>query len=158
MQKLAPCLWFDSEAEEAARYYTQIFPNSRILQTTYYGEGGHKPAGTVLTVTFEILGMEYMALNGGPNFPFTEAVSFIVYCDNQEEIDRYWNRLTAEGGAPVQCGWLKDRYGLSWQIAPSNLATLISSEHPQKAQAVMRALMSMVKLDLAALQDAYDRA
>ena len=155
MPRITPCLWFDHQAEEAATFYTSIFPRSRVLQTTRYGENMPRPAGSVLTVRFELDGQELLALNGGPAFRFSEAVSFVVPCETQDEIDRYWSKL-ADGGEESQCGWLKDRYGLSWQIVPATLHEMISSSDPARAQRVLDAIMGMVKLDIAALRRAYD--
>lgn len=157
---ITPCLWFDSQAEEAARFYTGIFPQSRVNQITYYGKEGRdvhgQSEGTVLTVEFELAGQAFTALNGGPLFKFTEAVSFQVACDTQQEVDGYWEKLSA-GGDPKaqQCGWLKDRYGLSWQIGPSNMGELMDSANPAAAGRVMTALLQMKKLDLAALNRAH---
>jgi predicted 3-demethylubiquinone-9 3-methyltransferase (glyoxalase superfamily) len=154
-QLITPCLWFDSQAEEAANFYTGIFPNSKITAISRYNQEGYEqhqqPAGKVMTVAFEIKGQPYTALNGGPIFKFTEAVSFQVMCDTQEEIDHYWNKLT-EGGQAVQCGWLKDKFGLSWQIIPSVLPQLMSD--PKKAPAVTKAFMQMVKFDIEKLKQA----
>jgi predicted 3-demethylubiquinone-9 3-methyltransferase (glyoxalase superfamily) len=156
LQRITPCLWFDDQAEPAAHFYVSTFPNSRIGAVSHYGEAGfeihHRPAGSVLTVKFELDGQSFMALNGGPVFRFTEAISLVVSCDTQEEIDHYWNRL-GEGGEPKaqQCGWLKDRYGLSWQIVPSMLEQLMTG--PASGR-VMEALLKMKKLDIAALQAA----
>jgi predicted 3-demethylubiquinone-9 3-methyltransferase (glyoxalase superfamily) len=156
LQRITPCLWFDDQADLAAHFYISIFPNSRIGAVSHYGEAGfeihHRPAGSVLTVKFELDGQSFMALNGGPVFRFTEAISLVVSCDTQEEIDHYWNRL-GEGGEPKaqQCGWLKDRYGLSWQIVPSMLEQLMTG--PASGR-VMEALLKMKKLDIAALQAA----
>lgn len=155
MNPIYPCLWFDTQAAEAASFYTSIFENSRILETTYYGENMPLPAGTVLTVTFEINGRRFMALNGGPLYQFTEAISLMAPCETQAELDRVWDRLL-EGGQEVQCGWLKDKYGLFWQVVPANLDELLSSGDQARSQRVMDAIMGMVKLDIAALQQAYD--
>ena len=151
--KISPMLWFDTQAEEAAKFYTGIFKNSKIGAVSRYGKGMPMPEGTAMTVSFEIDGQTFNALNGGPQFKFTEAISLVVNCDTQEEIDRYWDQLTSGGGKPVQCGWLKDKYGLSWQIVPSILPKLASGE---KSGRVMQALMQMVKLDIAKLQAAAD--
>jgi len=153
MQRITPFLWFDTEAEEAANFYVGIFDNSEVTNIARYGESGPGPAGGVMTVNFRLDGQEFVALNGGPHFKFTEAVSFVVNCQTQEEIDRLWNAL-AKGGEEVQCGWLKDRYGLSWQIVPSVLGHLMSEPDPEKGQRVMQAMLGMVKLDIAALQQA----
>ncbi|MDZ4817689.1 MAG: VOC family protein [Planctomycetota bacterium] len=153
MQKITPFLWFDSQAEEAAKFYTSIFPNSKITHVARYPEGGPAPAGSVMTVAFELQGEKFTALNGGPIFKFTEAISLVVHCETQQEIDHYWERLTADGGQPVQCGWLKDKYGLSWQIVPANIGELMTGS-PEKSGRVMAAMMQMIKLDIATLQNA----
>jgi predicted 3-demethylubiquinone-9 3-methyltransferase (glyoxalase superfamily) len=155
MQKISPYLWFTNQAEEAANHYTSIFKNSRILDISRYGEGAPMPAGTAMTVTFELAGQRFLALNGGPEFSFTEAVSFLVDCESQEEVDYFWDRLT-EGGEESQCGWLKDKYGLSWQIVPSVLGSLLGGPDPAGAGRAMQAMFGMRKLDIQALQDAYD--
>ncbi|MGH3319782.1 MAG: VOC family protein [Streptosporangiaceae bacterium] len=155
MQKISPCLWFDTEAEEAAKLYTAIFPNSRIVDVSRYGEAGPGPEGTVMTVTFELDGQEFVALNGGPQFTFSEAVSFQVHCETQEEVDAFWSSL-AEGGEEGPCGWLKDKYGLSWQIVPTVLPELISDPDREKSQRVMQAMLQMGKIDIAALQRAAE--
>ncbi|NUS73485.1 MAG: VOC family protein [Corynebacteriales bacterium] len=155
MQKITPCLWFDTQAEDAANYYCSIFKNSRISSINYYGESGPRPAGTVLLVNFEIEGEAFVALNGGPEFKFNESISFYVDCESQEEIDELWEKLTVDGGAPGQCGWLKDKYGVSWQIVPSVLIELMSDPDPAKANAVTQALLRMRKIDLQGLKDAY---
>jgi predicted 3-demethylubiquinone-9 3-methyltransferase (glyoxalase superfamily) len=152
---ITPCLWFDREGEEAARLYTSIFPNSRITAVSRYGEGAPLPKGTALTVTFELDGRELMALNGGPTYRLTEAFSLVVHCDTQEEVDHYWATLGA-GGTPQQCGWLKDRFGLSWQIVPRALGTLMQDPDPRRAARVVQAMLGMAKLDIAALQRARD--
>jgi len=152
MQKISPFLWFNNQAEEAAKFYTSIFKNSKIKNVSHYGEGAPLPKGTVLVVNFELNAQDFMALNGGPQFKFTEAISFVVHCDNQEEIDYYWEKLS-EGGSEVQCGWLKDKYGLSWQVVPTVLGKLMSGD-PAKANRVMQALMKMVKLDIKKLEEA----
>ena len=157
-QKITACLWFDSEAEDAAKFYTSIFANSRINKISRYGKAGHevhgKEPGSVLTVEFEIEGQTFTALNGGPNFKFNEAVSFQVFCDTQQEIDYFWSKLTASG-QESQCGWLKDKYGLSWQVVPSILPKLLTDADGAKSERVMAALMQMKKFDLAALQRAH---
>ena len=160
MTKITPCLWFDGEAEDAARFYTGIFPNSKITNISHYGEAGREvhgqPAGKVLTVAFELDGRPFTALNGGPQFKFNEAVSFQIPCRNQEEIDYYWDKLTAGGDARAQqCGWLKDRYGLSWQVFPAAVMDMLQDQDRKKADRVMQALMEMRKMDLAALERAY---
>lgn len=157
LQLITPFLWFDHQAEEAAAFYTSIFPNSRIGRVARYGEAGPGPAGTAMTVAFELAGLPFTALNGGPHFKFTEAVSFVVNCQTQEEVDSYWEKLSA-GGAEVQCGWLKDKFGLSWQIVPTLLGKLAGDPDAKKAGQVMKAMMTMKKLDMCALQQAYDQA
>ncbi len=154
MQKIVPNLWFDAEAEEAAEFYTSLFEGSRIVSVVPYGEAGPGEPGSTMVVSFELLGQEYVAINGGPQFPFTEAVSFEVRCDTQEEVDRLWDALTA-GGEEVQCGWLKDRYGLSWQIVPARWADLVTGDDPAKVNAAMKAMLGMRKLDIAELERAY---
>lgn len=151
-QKITPFFWYDSEAEAAAEHYTSIFPNSRILAVTRYGQSGPGPAGTVMTVKFMLDGMEFVALNAGPIFKFTEAISMVVNCEDQDEIDHYWNKLS-DGGEPGPCGWLKDRFGLSWQIVPAELASLMADA--ERGNRVMSALMGMRKLDIAKLRAAH---
>jgi predicted 3-demethylubiquinone-9 3-methyltransferase (glyoxalase superfamily) len=153
-QKITPFLWFDTQAEEAAKHYTAIFPNSRIRGVTRYGPGMPMPEGTAMTVDFELDGQRITGLNGGPQFKFTEAVSFVVHCETQAEIDHYWTSLTA-GGAESMCGWLKDRFGLSWQIVPTGLGGLLGGPDREGARRAGQALMGMRKLDLAALERAY---
>jgi predicted 3-demethylubiquinone-9 3-methyltransferase (glyoxalase superfamily) len=153
MPKITPYLWFDTEAEEAARFYTSIFPNSRILEVARYGSAGPRPEGTVMTVSFELDGKRFVALNGGPDFAFNEAVSFLVDCETQEEVDSYWNTLS-EGGEHGPCGWLKDRFGLSWQIIPTALPRLLGDPDRKKAQRVMAAMLKMGKIDVAELERA----
>jgi predicted 3-demethylubiquinone-9 3-methyltransferase (glyoxalase superfamily) len=148
MGKITPCLWFDTEGEEAAQLYTSLFKNSKILDVARYGEAGPRPAGTVMTVSFELDGQEFLALNGGPEFKFTEAVSFQIHCETQEEVDHFWNGLS-EGGERGPCGWLKDRFGLSWQVVPKVLNELLGDPDPEKAQRVMKVMMGMSKLDIA---------
>lgn len=155
MQKLSTCLWFDTKAEEAVNFYTSIFKNSKKGKISRYGEGAPMPKGTVMTATFEILGQEFMALNGGLQFNFTPAISFVVNCETQEEVDDFWERLS-EGGEKVQCGWLRDKYGVSWQIVPTILAELMSDKDKAKTQRVMQALLKMTKLDIQGLKQAYD--
>jgi predicted 3-demethylubiquinone-9 3-methyltransferase (glyoxalase superfamily) len=149
------CLWFDDQAEEAAHYYVSVFKNSGIGGITHYGEGAPRPAGSVLTVEFTANGHKFVALNGGPEFTFNEAVSFQVLCENQEEIDFYWSRLTEDGGTPGPCGWLKDKYGLSWQVVPTRLMEMIAGPEPEKASRATKAMLSMGKLDIAELEKAY---
>jgi predicted 3-demethylubiquinone-9 3-methyltransferase (glyoxalase superfamily) len=156
MQKVSPFLWFDGQAEEAASFYTSLFENSRITHVSRYGEGGPAPKGTAMSVTFELDGHEYMALNGGPHFKFTPAISLFVKCETQEEVDSYWDRLIAEGGQAERCGWLKDRFGLSWQIVPTVLGQLLQDKDRAKAGSVMQAMLKMTKLDIAGLRAAYE--
>jgi predicted 3-demethylubiquinone-9 3-methyltransferase (glyoxalase superfamily) len=153
MQKITPWLWFDTEGEDAARFYTSVFPNSRIVEVTRYGSAGPRAEGTVMTVTFELDGHEFTALNGGPDFSFDEAVSFQVLCDGQEEVDHYWASLSA-GGEEGPCGWLKDRFGLSWQVVPKALPELLADPDREKSQRVMRAMLEMKKIDLRTLEEA----
>jgi len=153
MTKLTPCLWFDTQGEEAADFYTSVFANSRILDVSRYGEAGPRPAGTVMTVSFELDGQKFLALNGGPQFVFNEAISFQIDCRTQEEVDHYWDRL-GEGGEAGPCGWLKDRYGVSWQVVPSRLSELLADPDPETSQRVMGAMLQMGKIDIAALEDA----
>ena len=153
MQKLRPCLWFDTEGEEAAKFYTSVFPNSRIVDVSYYGDAGPRPEGMVMTVVFELDGQQLIALNGGPDFRFTEAISLEVECETQEEVDRYWRTL-AEGGEEGPCGWLKDRFGLSWQIVPRRLTELLADPDREKAQRVMGAMLKMKKIEIAELEEA----
>jgi predicted 3-demethylubiquinone-9 3-methyltransferase (glyoxalase superfamily) len=150
--RIKPFLWFDDQAEEAAKFYTSIFPDAEIVQVVRYPAGAPIPAGKVMTVAFRLDGMDFVALNGGPQFPFTEAVSFVVECADQAEIDHYWDRLTSGGGKPVQCGWLKDRYGLSWQVVPKDIGRYFRD--PTAAERVMQALMPMVKIDIRKLEEA----
>lgn len=152
---LTTCLWFDGQAEEAAHYYVSVFKNSSIGRVSHYTEGAMQPAGTVLTVEFTVNGHKFVALNGGPQFKFTEAISFQMFCQNQEEIDYYWTKLTEGGGEPGPCGWLKDRYGVSWQVIPERLDEMISDPDTAKSARAMQAMLSMGKLDIAALEKAY---
>jgi len=152
-QKITPFLWFDDQAEEAAQFYTSIFKNSKILNVSRYGEAGPGPKGSVMVVSFQLEGQQFTALNGGPRFKFSEAFSFVVNCENQQEIDHYWTKLTSNGGQESQCGWLKDKFGFSWQIVPTALGKLMSGD-PQKANRVMQALLQMKKLDIATLEEA----
>jgi predicted 3-demethylubiquinone-9 3-methyltransferase (glyoxalase superfamily) len=158
MQKITPWLWFDNQAEEAAEFYTSVFKNSKITNVSRYGEGGPGTPGSAMTVSFELEGQEFNGLNGGPEFKFNEAVSFMVDCKSQEEVDDLWDKLTADGGSESQCGWLKDKFGVSWQIVPSLLGELLGDEDPKKSQAVMQAMLQMQKIECKVLQDAYDNA
>jgi predicted 3-demethylubiquinone-9 3-methyltransferase (glyoxalase superfamily) len=153
IQKITPFLWFDTQAEEAARFYVSIFPNSKIVQVVPYSEAGPGPAGSVMTVEFQLEGQTFVALNGGPIFQFTEAISFVVNCETQDEVDAYWEKLSA-GGREIQCGWLKDRYGVTWQIVPIELVKLLSDPDPEKAKRVAKAMFPMKKLDIEALKQA----
>jgi len=155
MQRITPFLWFNNNAEEAVMFYTSIFKNSKIGMVARYGDSGPGPKGTVMTAAFTLDGQEFLALNGGPMFKFTEATSFVVNCQTQEELDHYWDKLS-EGGQQVQCGWLKDKFGLSWQIVPTVLGELMKSNDSARTSRVMAALMKMVKLDIEGLQRAYD--
>jgi predicted 3-demethylubiquinone-9 3-methyltransferase (glyoxalase superfamily) len=154
-QKIIPNLWFDTEAEEAADFYTSVFKDSRIVNVSHYTEAGPRPAGTVMTVEFELDGQRFVGINGGPEFSFDEAVSFAIECEDQDEIDYYWERLT-EGGEESQCGWLKDRYGLSWQVVPTGMEELFADPDRGRAERAMKAMLGMRKLDLAALRRAAD--
>jgi predicted 3-demethylubiquinone-9 3-methyltransferase (glyoxalase superfamily) len=156
MQKVTPFLWFDNQAEEAMNLYVSLFKNSKVLGVSRYGEGGPGPAGTVMTGTFQLDGQEFMALNGGPYFKFTEAISLFVNCETQGEVDELWEKLS-EGGEISQCGWLKDKYGLSWQIVPTALGEMLGDPDPKKAQRVMQAMLQMTKIDIAALRRAYEQ-
>ena len=160
MQKITPNLWFDNEAEEAANFYVSLFKNSKIVNVARYGESAAevsgKPAGSVMTVTFELDGQQFTAINGGPDFKFTEAISLQIQCQTQEEVDRLWSKL-CEGGEEGPCGWLKDRYGLSWQVTPIALEEMLSDPDPEKAERVMKAMLQMKKLDVSELRRAYDR-
>ena len=155
MPRIIPNLWFDTEALEAAEFYCGIFPNSGIARVSHYTEAGPGEAGTVLTVDFNLDGQPFTAINGGPQFPFTEAVSLLVDCADQAEVDRYWAALT-HGGEEVQCGWLKDRYGLSWQICPSDLGEVLGDTDPERAKRAMQAMLGMVKVDIAAIRAAAE--
>ena len=155
MQRIVTNLWFDTEAEEAAEFYTSSFMDSRIVHVARYTEAGPRPAGTVMTVEFELDGQRFVGINGGPQFKFDEAISLMINCETQDEIDYYWERLT-EGGEESQCGWLKDRYGLSWQVVPTGMDELFSDPDPERARRAMEALLKMRKLDVAALRSAAD--
>ncbi|NRQ38058.1 VOC family protein [Nonomuraea sp. NN258] len=154
MQKITTFLWFADQAEQAAEFYTSLFANSRILDVQRYGEGGPGPAGTAMTVSFELMGQRFLALNGGPQFTFNEAVSLYVDCESQEEVDELWAKLTADGGEEAPCGWLKDKWGLSWQIIPTRLTELLSHPDPAKAQQAMQAMLKMQKIEIKALEEA----
>jgi predicted 3-demethylubiquinone-9 3-methyltransferase (glyoxalase superfamily) len=160
MQRISPFLWFDDKAEEAAVFYTSIFKNSKIKTIVRYGDSGAevtgRPKGTVMTVAFQLDGQEFVALNGGPQYKFTEAVSFVVNCQTQEEVDEYWKKLS-DGGQEVQCGWLKDKYGLSWQIVPTILSEMLNDPDPKKADRVMKAMLQMKKIDIKGLKQAYEQ-
>ncbi len=157
MPRITPNLWFDNESEEAAAFYVSVFPNSKITAVCRYPEGAPRPAGTVLTVDFELDGQEYTAINGGPQFPFTEAISLLVNCADQSEIDYYWDALSA-GGEEGQCGWLKDRYGVSWQVVPPGMVEILNGSDQGRAQRAMQAMFGMQKIEVAALQAAADGA
>ena len=160
MQKITPCLWFDGRAEEAAKFYVSIFKNSKVGTMTRYGEAGAevsgRPKGSVMTATFEIEGQEFVALNGGPQFKFTEAISFVVNCETQKEIDEMWEKLS-HGGEQGQCGWLKDKYGLSWQVVPPVLGEMLQDKDAKKSERVMKAMLQMNKLDIKTLKQAYEQ-
>jgi predicted 3-demethylubiquinone-9 3-methyltransferase (glyoxalase superfamily) len=153
MQKITPCLWFDTEGEDAATFYTSLFPNSKITNVSRYGPAGPRPEGSVMTVEFELDGRAFVALNGGPDFTFNEAISFQVSCENQEEVDKYWSELS-EGGEEGPCGWLKDRFGLSWQIIPKRLPELLGDPDREKSQRVMAAMLQMRKIEIDELERA----
>ncbi len=154
-QRISPFLWFDNQAEEAAQFYVSIFPNSAMGEIARYTETGPGPNGSVMTVAFQLDGQQFTALNGGPIFKFTEALSLVVNCESQKEVDYYWDRLL-EGGGEVQCGWVKDKYGVSWQVVPVDFIKMVQDKDPAKVDRVMKAMMKMKKLDLAALEKAYD--
>ena len=156
MQKITTFLWFDDNAEEAVNLYTSIFKNSKILETTRYGDAGPGPKGSVMIIRFQLEGQEFIALNAGPIFHFTEAISLYVDCETQQEVDDLWKKLTANGGQESQCGWLKDKFGLSWQIIPSTLTRMITDKDPAKSQRAMKAMMQMQKIDIAKLEAAYN--
>jgi predicted 3-demethylubiquinone-9 3-methyltransferase (glyoxalase superfamily) len=155
VQKITPNLWFDTEAEEAANFYISILKDSEVVNVMHYGDAGPRPAGMVMTVTFRLQGQEFTALNGGPDFKFNESISFLVNCESQEEVDELWERLS-EGGEQGPCGWLKDKFGVSWQIIPTVLDTLLQDEDSEKANRVMKAMLQMKKIDIAGLQEAYE--
>jgi predicted 3-demethylubiquinone-9 3-methyltransferase (glyoxalase superfamily) len=154
MQKIIPFLWFEGKAEEAANFYVSIFKNSKILNLAHYGEAGPGPKGTVMVATFQLEGQKFMALNGGPQYTFSPAISFYVDCETQAEVDELWEKLTA-GGSDVQCGWLRDKFGVSWQIIPKTLIELMQDKDPVKSQRVFKAMMGMIKIDIEALRRAY---
>jgi predicted 3-demethylubiquinone-9 3-methyltransferase (glyoxalase superfamily) len=154
VQKITPFLWFDGQAEEAMNFYVSIFKNSRIMGVARYGEAGPGPKGTVMTAKFELDGQEFVALNGGPQFTFTEAISFVVNCETQQEVDEMWEKFS-EGGQKSRCGWLKDRYGLSWQVVPTALVEMVQDKDPKKASRVMQAMLQMDKIDIETLRRAY---
>jgi predicted 3-demethylubiquinone-9 3-methyltransferase (glyoxalase superfamily) len=156
MQKITPFLWFDGKAEEAMRFYTSVFKNAKVGDVTRYGDAGPGPKGSVMSVTFEIEGQEFFALNGGPQFTFSPAISFFVKCETQDEVDYYWDKLSG-GGQIQQCGWLTDKFGITWQIVPTLLGKLLSDKDPRKSKRVMEAMMKMIKLDIKGLQQAYDQ-
>jgi predicted 3-demethylubiquinone-9 3-methyltransferase (glyoxalase superfamily) len=157
MKRITPFLWFDDKAEEAMNFYVAVFKNSKVGSVTRYGEGGPGPKGKVMTATFELDGQEFMALNAGPQFKFTEAISFYVNCETQEEVDELWEKLS-KGGQQGQCGWLKDKFGLSWQVVPSILGKLLRDKDPEKSKRVMKAMLQMQKIDIKKLKQAYDQA
>lgn len=157
MQKITPFLWFNNNAEEAVNLYTGLIKNSKILGVTRYGKTGPGPEGQAMTVSFELEGQNFVALNGGPIYTFTPAVSFVLNCDTQEEIDKYWFGLSAGGGKEIQCGWLQDKFGLSWQVVTPLLGAMLQDKDPAKRERVMKAMMQMVKIDIAGLKKAYDQ-
>ena len=154
-QRIKTFLWYDANAEEAVKFYVSIFKNSKVLEVTRYGEAGPGPKGSVMTIEFQLEGQRFIALNGGPHFKFTEAISLSVECDSQKEIDRLWSRLTSGGGQESQCGWLKDKFGLSWQINPTLLGKMFADKDPKKVKRAMAAMLEMKKMDIAALKRAY---
>ncbi|MDB5482097.1 MAG: hypothetical protein JWO83_3150 [Caulobacteraceae bacterium] len=156
MSKIAPCLWFDGQAEEAANFYVSLFPDSTILTVSHYGDGAPFPAGTAMMVEFRLAGQRFQALNGGSQFKFSEAVSMSIDCENAAEVDRYWNALSSDGGEEGPCGWLKDRFGISWQVVPHGLGNLVSDPDPARAARALQAMFGMMKLDLAAMGAAAD--
>ena len=156
MQKITPFLWFDNQAEEAMNFYVSVFKNSKRGRISRYGEAGPGPKGTVMVATFQLEGQEFIALNGGPHFKFTEAISLVVNCETQDEVDAFWEKLS-EGGSKGQCGWLKDKYGLSWQIVPTALGQLMSDPDPEKSKRVMQAMLQMTKIDIKKLKQAYEQ-
>jgi predicted 3-demethylubiquinone-9 3-methyltransferase (glyoxalase superfamily) len=157
-QKITPFLWFNTEAEEAVNFYMSLFKDSKILSLSRYGDAGPGPKGSVMVVEFELAGQKFQALNGGPVFKFTEAISLMVHCDSQAEVDMLWSKLTANGGQESQCGWLKDRFGLSWQIVPTRFVEMMQDKDPKRTQRVVQAMLSMKKFDIARLEQAYAQA
>jgi predicted 3-demethylubiquinone-9 3-methyltransferase (glyoxalase superfamily) len=157
-QKITPYLWFDNDAEEAVNLYTSLFENSKITHISRYPDGGRGELGKVMIINFELDGQEFIALNGGPDHPFSDAMSLYVNCTSQEEVDKFWNGLTANGGEEGPCGWLKDKFGISWQIIPTRLGELMGDPNPAKVQSVMQAMLQMKKIEIADLQQAYDKA
>jgi len=157
MPKITPFLWFDDKAEEAAKFYTSVFKNSKLGAISRYGDAGPGPKGSVMTASFSIEGMEFTALNGGPHFKFNESVSFVVHCKTQQEVDEYWSKLLADGGQESQCGWLKDKFGMSWQITPDRLVELITNKDAAKSQRAMQAMMQMTKIDIAKIEQAANQ-
>jgi predicted 3-demethylubiquinone-9 3-methyltransferase (glyoxalase superfamily) len=155
MNKITPCLWFDTEGEEAATFYTSVFPNSRIVDVARYGSAGPRPEGMVMMVTFELDGQRFLALNGGPDFTFSEAISLSIDCEDQAEVDRYWDALNANGGEPSVCGWLKDRFGLSWQVVPRRMTEMFASQDREAAERAMESMLKMTKIELATLEQAF---
>jgi predicted 3-demethylubiquinone-9 3-methyltransferase (glyoxalase superfamily) len=155
VQKITPNLWFDTEAEEAANFYISIFKDSEVVNVMHYGDAGPRPAGMVMTVTFRLQGQEFTALNGGPDFKFNEAISFLVNCESQDEVDEYWERLS-DDGEEGPCGWLKDKFGVSWQIVPTVLDEMLQDKDSERANRVMKAMLQMKKIDIAGLQEAYN--
>ena len=156
MPTITPCLWFDTQAEDAATFYVSVFKNSRIVSTSHYGEAGPREAGMVLTVQFELDGQPFTALNGGPEFTFDEAISFQIDCTSQDDVDYYWERLTADGGQDGPCGWVKDKFGVSWQVVPDELEKLLADPDQGRAQRAMAAMLQMRKIDIAAVREAAD--
>jgi predicted 3-demethylubiquinone-9 3-methyltransferase (glyoxalase superfamily) len=156
MQKITPFLWYDGKAEEAANFYVSVFKEAKIKETRLWGEAGPGPKGSVLSVTFELFGQEYIAFNGGPQFKFSKAISLFVFCETQAEVDRYWEKLSADGGQTIQCGWLTDRFGMAWQIVPTVLWEYLRDKDGEKSQRVMRAMMQMTKLEIEGLKRAYE--
>jgi predicted 3-demethylubiquinone-9 3-methyltransferase (glyoxalase superfamily) len=158
MQKITPFLWFDKEAEEAAKFYTSIFKNSKLGGVSRYGEGGPMPKGTAMTVGFTLEGTQFTAMNAGPYFKFNESISFVIDCKSQEEVDYFWEKLTSDGGQESQCGWCKDKFGMSWQVTPTRLIELVQDKNPAKAQAAFAAMMTMKKIDIKKLEEAAANA